>query len=256
MTNDEARKILAACRPDGEDASDPLIARALAAVQNDAELMRWFADEQEFDRQFGAALADTPVPQDLETRLLAPAARNIIPLPSPWIRRIGLAAAAAVVALLVFFSSWHGPLQPAVSLADFRSEMVGFVKLPPPLELETSHLARIEGWLEKERAPVPAFIPRGLSSLAPIGCRILTFRRREVTLICFQRSRGRLAHLLVVDSALLPGLSSIEKPAFAQEGEWMTAAWQKGNRTYLLAAQGDRELLESYLRESSPNSAR
>jgi hypothetical protein len=154
---------------------------------------------------------------------------------------------AAVVVLIVFFSSWHGPFQPAVSLADFRGEMLSFVKLPPPMELESSNLEHIQNWLAKAAAPTDVFIPPGLATLDPIGCRVLFFRGQRVTLICFRRSGKNLAHLLVVDRGVLPKLRTIRNPIFAPDGSWMTASWQRDNRIYLLATQGDRALLEHYI---------
>jgi hypothetical protein len=245
MNRDDIRRILSVDRPGGQDAADPLIAAAREAAQKDPELARWFEEEREFDRTFGEALRGIPAPAGLQTRIMAMGSgrmtqRNL------WARRIGLAAAAVVV-LVAFFSSWQGPFQPAVSLADFRGEMVSFIKLPPPLDLETSSFQRIQNWLSRTRAPADVLIPPGLSALEPIGCRVLFFRGEKVTLICFRRSGTRLAHLLVMDRKALPKLRSNSAPIFAQEGEWATAAWAKGDRVYLLAAQGERALIAHYL---------
>ena len=45
MNREAAKIVLAACRPNGVDANDPLVAEALAFVQRDAELRAWFAAE-------------------------------------------------------------------------------------------------------------------------------------------------------------------------------------------------------------------
>ena len=165
-------------------------------------------------------------------------------------RRIGWAAAAIVV-LVVLFSSWRGLFQPAVSLADFRGEMISFIKLAPPLELDSRDLERIQTWLSRTDAPADVSVPPGLSALEPVGCRVLFFRGQKVTLICFRRGGTKLAHLLVLDRLALQGLRSDGAPVFAQEADWMTAAWREKGRIYLLAAQGDRALLERYLQKSS-----
>jgi hypothetical protein len=245
MNKDEIRRILAVYRPAGEDAADPLIASAREAAEEDPELAQWFEEEQEFDRTFGEALRSRPLPAGLETRIIG-VARGRITQRNIWARRIGLAAAALVV-LVAFFSSWQGPLQPTASMADFRGEMVSFIKLPPPLELETSSLERIQNWLSHNQAAADLSIPPGLSALEPVGCRVLSFRGEKVTLICFRRSGKRLAHLLVMDRKALPKLRSNSAPVFAQEGEWATAVWAKGDRVYLLAAQGEHALIAHYL---------
>jgi hypothetical protein len=93
-------------------------------------------------------------------------------------------------------------------------------------------------------------VPPNLAGLDPAGCRVLSFRGRKVTLICFKRDGGRLAHLLVVDRMKLPGLPEMSDAIIEPEGEWMTAAWSDGSHSYLLAAQGDRDLLKRFLDRS------
>ena len=245
MNREEIRKILALYRPSGEDAADPLIAKATESAQQDPELAQWFAEEQHFDRKFAEALADTPLPFGLKTRILArtkPSAHRY----RSWSGRIGWAIAAIAV-LLVLFSSWRGPFQPAVSQAEFPNEMVSFIRLAPPLDLESSHLTQIQSWLGKTGAPAQIDVPDGLAALEPLGCRVLSFRGKKVTLICFRRGGARLTHLFVVDRDALPRLRSNAAPIFAQEGDWLTSLWREGDRVYLLAAQGDRTLLNHYL---------
>ena len=247
MTSDEIRKILCSYRP-GDEVSDPLVATAKREAEADPELARWFADEQAFDRSFAEGIARGLVPVGLKDRILGGTKETII-RHSFWPRRIALAAAAIVI-LGVFFSSWRGPFAPNVSLADYRGEMISFIKLPPPLELESADLDRIQKWLGKQEAPIGATTPPGLSSLDPVGCRVLAFRGHKVTLVCFRRGPGKLAHLFVVDRAVLAKLPKLTTPLFGQEGEWMTAAWQDGNHAYILGVQGDRALLEHYLKGS------
>jgi hypothetical protein len=255
MNKDEIRKILALVRPGGQDDADPLLASAKKSAQTDPELARWFEEQQEFDRKFAKAVGGIPIPAGLQTRTMAAASERIrqqslIRQRSLWPRRIGLAAAAIAV-LAVLFSTLRGPFQPAVSLADFRGEMISFIKLTPPLELESRDLEQIQTWLSRTDAPAEVSIPPGLAALEPVGCRVLFFRGQKVTLVCFRRSGTKLAHLLVLDGLPLRNLLSDGAPVFAQEGEWMTAAWRTKGRIYVLAAQGDRALLERYLQRSS-----
>jgi hypothetical protein len=245
MNKEEIRRILSAYRPGFEDAE--LFAEAMKEAENDPELAKWLASEQEFDHALSQAVAAGQVPSGLKARIMArPATEIYRPV---WPRRIALAAAAIVV-LAVLFSSWRGLFVPNVSLADYRGEMVSFIKLPPPLELETANRDRIQDWLGQHAAPVASVIPPGLSALDPVGCRVLTFRGHKVTLICFRRGPGKLVHLFVTDREALPKLPTVEAPVFGQEGEWAAATWQDTNHAYLLGVQGDRTLLEHYLKES------
>jgi hypothetical protein len=249
MNKDEIRKILAIVRPGGQDAADPLVASAKESAQRDPELARWFEEQQEFDRKFAEAVGEIPVPLGLQTRIMATVSERVRQR-SIWPRRIGWAAAAIAV-LVALFSSSRALFPPVVSLADFRGEMISFIKLVPPLELESRELERIQTWLSRTDAPADVSVPPGLSALEPVGCRVLFFRGQKVTLICFRRGGTKLVHLLVLDHLALQSLHSGGAPVFAQEGEWMTAAWRGKGRIYLLAAQGDRALLERYLQKSS-----
>ena len=68
-----------------------------------------------------------------------------------------------------------------------------------------------------------------------------------MTLICFNRESGTLAHLFDVDRAALPGLKPGAAVVFRQEGEWMTATWTENERVYMIAVQGDEAAAQRYL---------
>ena len=248
MTREEVRTILAVLRSGEHDAADPLFAEALQHAASDPELARWFAEEQEFDQAFAAKLQETPIPPDLRARVLAAATRRS-ENQWVWIGRAILAAAAIVLLALLL----NPVRQPGHILDQFRGEMISFVKLTPPLEVETADLDRIQDFLRRTQAPTPAeaTIPPGLKALAPAGCRVLSFRGHKVTLICFKREDGRVAHLFVVERAALPRLPGpSEAIVAAEEGEWITAAWQEGDKAYVVAAQGERTLIRRFLTRS------
>jgi len=91
MNNQEAKFILAAYRPGGQDASDPLFAEALEQVRRDPELATWFEAEQHFDAAMSEKLKGEPVPPELRANILA--ARKIV-RPSHWLRPRAWMAAA------------------------------------------------------------------------------------------------------------------------------------------------------------------
>ena len=155
--------------------------------------------------------------------------------------------AASIVAAAVMFSSWRGPFQPQVSLGDFREEMVSFIKLDPNLELETGPLTRVQEFLAQAKAPAQWDLPENLKPLEPLGCRVLRFRGRNVSLVCFQRAEEKFIHLFVIDAAALP---RSKVPQFAQEGEWMTVTWTEGEHAFLMTLQGDRAQAEKYMSSS------
>lgn len=245
MDEKQARLILQAARPGDQDRTDPEIAAALQAVAGSPELSRWFAEEQAFDRAMAAHLEAVPVPYGLKTRIVAQGAEST---PSPKRRWIfGLVAAVALVLLLAQgVSFWRGPKSGANLPADYAREMASFIQLSPPLEVESNNLETIKNWLAKKES-TPMNVPARLAALAPIGCRILSFRGHDVSLICFHREGSRIAHLFVVDRAALPKMKPGDKPIFANEHGWMTATWAEGDRVYMIAMQGGRAAIESYL---------
>lgn len=250
MNQSEVRSLLGLWRAGESAEKDSDLAEAQRQAETDPELMNWWAAEQELDAAIGAKLQSTHAPAELRDSLtLASEARQFQWRRSPW-NRPALALAAAVIALAVLFGSWRGPFQPSASLADYRDEMVGFVKVEPSLELRTSEIDRVQSWLAKSSAPSVFVLPGKLSGMEPAGCRTLRYRGRDVALVCFKRGQGELLHLLLMNKGALPNLPDRSNPAFAAEGEWMTAAWQDNGEAYLILVQGDREQLAAYLNNS------
>ena len=135
MTKEEAKKILAAIRPGDQDRLESAFAEALQEAEKDAELARWFAEEQEFDLAVAAHLKSIPVPFGLKTRILA----NMPPRngsKSQWVVALTAAAAAALFLLAQLISVSRGSAQHSGLLSDYEQEMMSFVKLSPPLEME------------------------------------------------------------------------------------------------------------------------
>ncbi len=249
MDKTDIRSILSVYRAGEIPADDLRFEEAKKQAEADPDLARWWAEEQELDQLIGSKLQSTPVPGGLKSRLLE-TQPSAIPMRSTRARKITLLA-AAIALLAVLFSSWRGPFQPAVSLADYRDEMVGFIKVTPALELKTNELSHITAFLEKTGAPSRWNLPQKLQEMEPIGCRTLRFHRRDVALVCFRRQDDRLVHLFVVNRTALPHLRSDRgAPQYQAQGDWMTAAWMEGDQAYLLTTQGDRALLEKYLSSS------
>ena len=248
MDKPEIRAILSAYRSGEPEIDDARVQQAKAAAEADPELARWWAEQQELDHVIAAKLQSAEVPRHLKTQLMAWEQRSV--RRDSWNRGI-LLAAASIVVLAVLFSSWRGAFQPAVSLAEYRDEMVSFIRLDPPLDLESAQLSRVTSFLQEKGAPSQIELPDKLRQLDLAGCRRLRFRGHDVALLCFKRGNGELVHLLVVDRKALARLASSSKdPQFAGEADWMTASWAEGEYVYLAATKGSREALEKYISNS------
>lgn len=240
MDKREARSLLSLHRS-GEKATDPRVAEAEAMAAADPELARWWTEDQRLDDVIASKLAEVPVPGDLRTRLKQARSIPLSAVQWNW-GKPALFAAAAIILLATFFGWQRGVFQKGASLADYRDEMVSFIRIDPRLELKTNDFSRIKSFLQKSGAPLEPNMPSAMQKLPLLGCRTLRFRGHDVALICFNQGDGRVAHLLVIDRAALPELDA--KREYATLGEWTTVAWARGDRAYLLAVQGDRNAAE------------
>ncbi|PYK08694.1 MAG: hypothetical protein DME65_13595 [Verrucomicrobia bacterium] len=249
MTKEEAKRILAAYRPGDQDRLDSHFAEALQETERDAELARWFAEEREFDRTVAAHVSSVPVPFGLKTRILA----NVAPGSNTRSRWVAALAAAATAAAAMFFLAqligvWRATGQHAGSLSDYEQEMMSFVKLPPPLEMESLEMGPIKQWILERKAPL-AEIPPGIAAVETMGCRILYFRGYPVTLICFCHGQT-VAHLLMVDRAALVGLKPRNPPVVTSRGDWTTATWVDQHYAYMVAVHDKPTAARQYLPHS------
>lgn len=245
MDKQEARLFLQAYRP-GADRDDPQMGEALREAALVPELGQWFAEEQAFDRAIAAHLEAVPPPFGLKTRILANAAPPAESRRWSWAVRLAAVAALLFLAaqIVSFFRASSAPATAAVP--DYAREMVSFIQIAPPLEMESHDLGAIKNWLAKKEMP-PMEVPPRLAGLQPVGCRVLSFRGHDVALICFRRGEDRLAHLFVVDRAAMPRMKSGEKPVYAGANGWTTASWVEKNRVYTIAVQGDAAAVQRYL---------
>jgi anti-sigma factor RsiW len=174
MNNQEAKLILQAYRPGGQDAHEPLFREALEQAQRDPELNRWFATEQALEARLSARLKSSLVPPPhLKSTLLAQ--RKIVRPPAFWQRPVWRLAAAACLALVVgvavvLFRS----VSPADAFARYQHAMADFVvhKLDR-LDLTTRDVAAVRQWLAQQGAPSDLRLPAGQEGRPSLGCRLL-----------------------------------------------------------------------------------
>jgi hypothetical protein len=243
MTREEAKEILTAYRPGNQDQLGSYFADALQEIERDPELALWFAGEREFDRTVATHLNSVAPPFGLKTRILANTAPRLA-RKSRWVTTF--AAAAAVLFLLAqVIGVWRSSSQHSRSVSDYEQEMMAFVKLAPPLEMESLEIGPIKEWIAERKAPL-AEIPPGIAAVETMGCRILSFRGYPVTLICFCHGQT-VAHLLIVDRDALPELKPGNPPVLASQEEWTTATWADQHYACMIAVHDGPEAARRYL---------
>jgi hypothetical protein len=275
MNNEEAKFILRAYRPGGQDAADPQFAEALDQARRDPELSRWLAEQTALDTAIGGKLQSIPVPADLRASILA--GRKIVPLkPEPWWRR-SIHPAAATAALVVTFATigflaLHEPPEPNADFAQFTQDITdylgkGYGVLPRHAHLATTEasyfgamsyrmnyrspsLDDIRQWLDQNGGHGDFVSPTGLKNPLNLGCGVMDWRGKRITLIAFQTGRSLphdKVHLVIINSADLPDPPARGQPRFDERADWTAAAWSNGSLTYFLMAPGDRRALGKYL---------
>ncbi len=241
MNNQEAKLILQAYRPNGQDAADPFFAEALEQVRRDPELQKWFAEETVLNGRIQTRLqAAIPVPTGLKSDLLA-LRKTVSPTPW-WLQPMRLAAIALIFvslgAILLMI-----PQRPA-RLASFRDTMArSSLQTQEHVVFESHDIASIQRWLQSQNMQtnidLPATLQAGNGTAQ--GCRVVDWNGHQATMICFLVN-GEHMDLFVMDRAGLPDFPENGAPQFASADGLMTAMWAGGGKVYLLTGKNQATL--------------
>jgi hypothetical protein len=241
----EARQILICYRPTDGVPEDPEVAEALAQVSQDDELGRWFAAQLAFHTAIRRRLREIPVPDNLKQRILAgsPSRRVVVAWPLPvWL------AAAAVLMLSLGLVLWRSGARGEDSFAAYRLRMAKVALRDYKMDLWTNNLQQIREFLTQHKAQGDYTLTRGLQSLPGMGCAVLRWQDRPVSLVCFDLGGSRTLWLFVTARSSVTGGPPSAQPQFGRMGKLMTAGWTSGDKIYLLGAIGDQEeVLRPYL---------
>jgi hypothetical protein len=248
MDNREAKFILNAYRPGGQDASDPRFAEALEQARRDPVLGQWFKESVAFDATVTEKLRAVAVPVDLRENILAGVK---ISRPLRWSKPfIKLAIAAALISMATIGSLlWH-ETRPA-RLAGWQNEAVvvisSLVHDRSNFDAQSHNPAELVSWLHSNRAPAVQKLPSTLEKLESLGCKTFSWNGTPMSVICFMRPDGGLIHLVATKATPATDRMAKGKPTFVQQGGWTTATWREGDKVYMLAMEGSPEQLRPYL---------
>jgi hypothetical protein len=263
MNSDEAKKILALYRPATADRSDPDFDEALGRVKGpsaaanghgapDAELGLWFKEHCASHLSIRARFHEIPVPPGLKAQILAevkaPAAKVI------FLRPLALLRAAAVLALCLGAAAllWRHHSR-GDDFNIYRSRMARVAMQPYGMDLRSHDLRSINGFLAGRKAPADYVLPEGVSKAQAVGCAVLRWQGRPVSMICFRSGQPLPAGeqtdlwLFIVDQASVRNGPGAHAPVLARVNKLMTAAWSEDGKTFVLAAAGDEAFLRKFL---------
>jgi hypothetical protein len=259
MDRDEAKLILQACRPNGQDDALPAFAEALAMVECDPELKAWWEAQKKFDRAISQKIREIPLPADLRATIMA--GRKIEQMTPRYHLPYWLAAAAMIaVCLGLGYEVWQGPHTSGIasvpprataspeSLASHDYEKGVFDYLDSDamsLAMSSPDHDKVAAWLKQRNSPT-GNIPGKMVALPSAGCQTFAVHGHTVSLICFSLADGGYAHLFIVDKNALsdpPGSS----PEFQTNGAWYTATWSDNGHSYMLATEDGPNQLKQLL---------
>lgn len=246
MTNDEAKFILNAYRPNGSDAADATFGAPLAQAKNDAALGAWFNWQQSFDRAMTAKLGEVQAPAGLREAILA-GAKFSQPetMQRSWWRHPALLATAASVALVatITVGLWPKSASAETELQKFVLDDTlhgerhgGHGKGVDPLQAEINQSGvRIGGGLKVDFA-----------SLATSGCRNAKPAGRDVFEVCFKRD-GVWYHCYIAQRTDFPEIKAGAAPVFADQGDVSVAMWADGSHVYVVGSKTGRASLQKLI---------
>jgi uncharacterized membrane protein YbaN (DUF454 family) len=248
MNIQEAKFILQAYRPNGEDASDPQFAEALRLARVDPELGKWFAEQQVFDAAASRALKDVKIPSHLKESILA--GRRVIE-PEFWWKWPTVWAMAAAIVLLLGLAAFLLANKKSAQFAVFRKEMTlaaDTTDMSKHLGLMASDLGQIQTWLGSKGVEINYSLPPGLRGMPGMGCQVLNWNGNKISMICFVLN-GNHVDLFMAEKGDFKGAVPGDKPQFVSNGSDITASWSEADKVYLLVGHGtvDEKLLREYI---------
>lgn len=238
MDNEQAKLILSAYRPGGQDASEPFFAEALEQARLDPELGAWFTEQRRLDQLAHDALRAQTPPDGLRESLLLD--RKIVgttPFNRLRVRPARLVAIAAAVIFLFGISLLLKPgfHQPSSMDRQQFAEAIYELKQEGKMSLGkmASNPEELKAWLAAKGSPHDFTIPGSLENMEGIGCQTFVLNGAKVSLLCFMLDKNQMVHLFVIDEGAItdpPGAN----PIITKKGNAVAATWSSGGRTFLM----------------------
>jgi hypothetical protein len=200
ITNQSAKFVLNAYRPNGADAQDPLFRDALEQAARDPELADWFKEQRSFDSLIAEKLAEVQPPAALYSTILAGIA-NRSPVRRFAFRPLLALAAVLVLSGVILFPMYRERVSPSNSIEQYqKANLTMLSSAPAPeLDLETADFSRTQEYLAERKAPRLSSLPSTLLDLPTAGCKTLHWKGQEMSLTCFHLPSGELLHVFVID---------------------------------------------------------
>jgi hypothetical protein len=237
MNRARAKEILAGYRPHKDPATDPEFASALAFLEHDAELARWFEHEQALDAALHRKLQEIPIPVGLQARILASRPKRLTGPARSWNLSL-LSAAAAVLVVIGVSAVWLAPWKPTTWM-DYQAKVVKGVTEPYALDIETRSHDQVRQQMAAAGYPSDYRVPPGLLEYPLEGGLKFRWRGHKVSVVCFGSDEEHKPDvwLIVLSRTSLLGAPARVKPEFRVIGKSRIARWADDGHFYIVATQ-------------------
>jgi len=226
MNTIEAKFILQARRPDGQDDAYPRFAEALEHARRDPSLAAWLAREQAFDAAVAAKLCSVQPPAGLRDAILAGAKLS---RPVPFWRRPQVLGLAASVALIVGVATTWPVLRPSMDTERLALGVLAEVDSDAHHTAMPFAQGALRALLNEPTTRLAAGIPFDTEQFTKGGCRSLKIAGRDVLEVCFER--GGEFHLYIAKRKDFRGDG---EPFFRERGTLASVAWADAQHAYVL----------------------
>lgn len=252
MNNHDAKFLLQAYRPCGDDSADPEMALALQQAARDPQLGDWLAKERAFDGVVAEKLRAVTPPAGLREAILAggraSGASRVVRTNKAWWRAaqaqwMGLAAALVLVAATAFIVLPRAAAPGLDALAQTALREMHGAHGEPTMAQDAGAFG---SWLQNPATRLAAGLPLELSRVKTGGCRVLKVGGREVFEVCFLRDGGEY-HFYVGRREDFKIPADGAAPMLVAQGGMATVTWADARHVYVLAGEGDGTALKALL---------
>ncbi|GAB1488693.1 hypothetical protein MASR2M8_11400 [Opitutaceae bacterium] len=233
MTSEQAKFILQACRPGGQDAADPAFVEALAQAERDPALKAWLERERAFDSHVVSKCKLITPPDSLRVAILAGGRASRRSQPQ-WrtLIGIGLAACFALLFGTVAVSQLSGSDAYVDELVQHSLvEMNG----PHPRGQPLERYGDLGAVLRDPAKRLGNDLPVNLDKLREIGCRSVQVAGKEVFEICFRRDA--YYHLYIARRTDFSCRECEIEPMFRERGEFASVSWVDSEHVFVLVSR-------------------
>jgi hypothetical protein len=244
ITNESAKFVLNAYRPNGADARDPVFRAALEQSTRDPELAAWFKEQRSFDLLISGKLAEFQPPATLYSAILAGIANR-----SP-VRRFNFRPFLALAAVLVLSGAILLPLymenaSKSKLIEQYQRANLTTLSSAPKLDLVTADFSRTQEYLAEMKAPCIPFLPGSLLDLPTAGCKRLHWKGQELSLTCFRLPSGELLHVFVIDDKAFRSINVADE--FRDMDGWHFKCQRRAGMLLMFVSRASMTEMEQYI---------